>query len=120
MVKAGLVKMRTSVLFAPGDQDSDPGVHSHGDRMMFSVLLLWLLALEVSLVHLLDGVVVQVQVEAWLVFQDRAGHLIKSQGWINRVVPFNCECSTTKAKGPEFKPTKANKMIFNSPINSTE
>ena len=78
MVKAGLVKMRTSVLFAPGDQDSDPGVHSRVDRMMFSVLVLWLLALEVSLVHLLDGVVVQVQVEAWLVFQDKSGHHIKA------------------------------------------
>ena len=49
--------------------------------MMFSTsLLLWLLALEVSRVAVLDGVV-QVQVEAWLVYQDKAGHHIKAQGW---------------------------------------
>ena len=58
--------------------------------MMFSTsLLLWLLALEVSSVVVLDGVV-QVQVEAWLVYQDKAGHHIKEQdrsGFI-RVVPF--------------------------------
>ena len=48
---------------------------------MFSTsLLLWLLALEVSPVVVLDGVV-QVQVEAWQVYQDRAGYHIKAQGW---------------------------------------
>ena len=36
--------------------------------------------LEVSPIVVLDGVV-QVQVEAWLVNQDKAGHHIKAQGW---------------------------------------
>ena len=63
-------------------------------------MLLWLLALEVS-PAVLDGVVL-VQVETWLEFQDRAGHHIKAeQGWIIRVVPFKCECSTVNGQRPD-------------------
>jgi hypothetical protein len=71
--------------------------------MMFSTsLLLWLLALELSSVVVLDGVV-QVQVEAWLVYQDKAGHHIKAQGWDHQgSTIFYCECSTSKARGPEL------------------
>ena len=75
--------LRTLVLLAPGDQDTDPGVHSRGEGMMFSILLLWQLPLEVSLAVLLDGVVQVQVVEAWLVFQGKAGLLIKAQSGLD-------------------------------------
>ena len=77
--------MRTSsVVFAPGSQNTDPGVRSpRREDEVLRVLLQWLLVLVVSPAAVLDGVVVHVQVEVLAGVPSRAGHLIKAQAGLH-------------------------------------